>query len=88
MFVHHLLYSTEASLSGPNLLYTGGWWRSMTIFQPIYSPSRFLLSIQLQQVLGNELPGAFVTPEVHNVDTYLKIGRYMLENKKSTSLLQ
>ena len=72
---------------GPELLYVGGWWRSTTIFPFIYSSSRFLLSMQLQQVLGNELLSAFSALEVHNVDVYLRTGRYLLENKKSASFL-
>lgn len=73
---------------GPELLCVGGCWRSMTIFPFIYRPSRFLLSTQLRQVVGNGLLGAFSALEVHNVDVYLKVGGYLSENKKSTSLLQ
>lgn len=50
----------------------GDWWRGMAIFPFIYSPSRFLLSMQLQEVLGNELLGAFSVLEMYNVDVYLK----------------
>lgn len=75
---------------GPELLYVDGWWRSTTIFPFIYSPSRFLLSVQLQ-VIGQRTPQCPLSTsalEVCNADVYLKVGRYLLENKNSTFLLQ
>lgn len=76
-------------------LYMSGWWRSMTTFPLTNSPPRFLLSVQLQPVLGQWTKclcllstSAFEDGHLNVGSMYFQVGRCLLENKKSTSILK
>lgn len=65
---------------GPELLCMEEW-RNVAIFPFIYWPSRFFLSMKVQEVFGNGLC-AFSTLEVCNMDMYLIVIIYLFRKQK------